>query len=128
MEALGRHVLAEVYECDCELLDSPEAVEGIMVGAALHAGATIREVVFHKFCPQGVSGVVVIAESHLTIHTWPELGYAAVDVFTCGDSVDPWAACEYIFTHFRARRVTTAEARRGLTGVPLPVASGTMSR
>lgn len=128
MEALGRHILAEVYECDGELLDSLENVETIMVDAAVAAGATVREVVFHKFCPQGVSGVVVIAESHLTIHTWPELGYAAVDVFTCGDKVDPWKACEYIFTHFHAKRVTASETKRGLTGVPEVVASRSMSQ
>ena len=66
-----------------------------MVNAALEAGAEVRELVFHKFSPQGVSGVVVISESHLAIHTWPELGYAAVDVFTCGEKVNPWDACNF---------------------------------
>ncbi len=121
MEALGRHVLAEVYECDEEILDSLEQVESIMVQAAVAAGATVREVTFHKFCPQGVSGVVVIAESHLTIHTWPELGYAAIDVFTCGDRVDPWKACDYIFTHFGAKRVTASETKRGFISMPASV-------
>lgn len=114
MNALGRHVLAEVYGCDRRILDDIRKVESIMVNAALAAGAEIREVAFHKFSPQGVSGVVVISESHLAIHTWPELGYAAVDVFTCGDRVDPWDACNYIVDRFRATTVTATEMRRGI--------------
>ena len=56
---------------------------------ALKAGAEVREVAFHKFAPQGVSGVVIISESHLTIHSFPEHGYASIDVYTCGDRIDP---------------------------------------
>jgi len=85
-----------------------------MVNAALEAGAEVREFVFHKFSPQGVSGVVVISESHLAIHTWPELGYAAVDVFTCGDRVDPWDACNFLTEGFGATHVATKEITRGL--------------
>ena len=81
MQSLGRHVLAELYGCRFEVLNDIDKVQDIMVNAALEAGAEVREMVFHKFSPQGVSGVVVISESHLAIHTWPELGYAAVDVF-----------------------------------------------
>ena len=102
-EALGRHVLCEAYGCDPEVINDLEQVERLMVDAALHAGAEVREVVFHRFTPQGVSGVVVISESHLAIHTWPELGYAAIDVFTCGDRVDPHDACEYLILHFSPR-------------------------
>lgn len=114
MDALGRHVLAEIHGCDRDVLDDPKRVEKIMVDAALEAGAEIREVVFHQFAPQGVSGVVVISESHLAIHTWPELGYAAVDVFTCGDRVDPWTACRFIFDRFGAKHVTASEVHRGM--------------
>jgi S-adenosylmethionine decarboxylase len=89
-------------------------VQEIMVNAALEAGAEVREVAFHKFSPQGVSGVVVISESHLAIHTWPELGYAAVDVFTCGDRVNPWDACNYVAERFQAEEVSASEVRRGL--------------
>ncbi len=116
METLGRHILAEVYDCEEDILNSVIGVEEIMVSAAQEAGASVREVAFHKFAPQGVSGVVVIAESHLTIHTWPELGYAAVDVFTCGDEVDPWVACEFIFEKLGAGRVTASEMKRGYLG------------
>ncbi|MEM1008402.1 MAG: adenosylmethionine decarboxylase, partial [Myxococcota bacterium] len=68
---------------------------------------------FHPFFPQGVSGVVVIAESHLTIHTWPELGYAAIDVFTCGDEAYPEKACQYLLEHFKCQRHTLQELKRG---------------
>ncbi|MDA8064790.1 MAG: adenosylmethionine decarboxylase [Thermaerobacter sp.] len=114
MNALGRHVLAEVFGCQRAILNDVDKVEGIMVNAALSAGAEIREVAFHKFSPQGVSGMVIISESHLAVHTWPELGYAAVDVFTCGDRVDPWEACNYIVEHFGAKNVTATETKRGI--------------
>jgi S-adenosylmethionine decarboxylase len=114
MSALGRHVLAEVYGCDFDAINDIKKVEDVMVKGALEAGAEVREVAFHKFSPQGVSGVVVISESHLAIHTWPELGYCAVDVFTCGERVNPWDACEYIFRAFGATRVETQEIKRGL--------------
>lgn len=114
MSALGRHVLAEFYGCPAEILNDIQRIERTMVDAALEAGAEIREVAFHKFSPQGVSGVVVISESHLAIHTWPELGYAAVDVFTCGDKVDPWVSCNYLKEHFAAEQLNAQEITRGI--------------
>ncbi len=114
MKHLGRHVLAEICGCNFDILNDIEKVEEIMVNAALEAGAEIRECVFHKFSPQGVSGVVVISESHLAIHTWPELGYAAVDVFTCGERVNPWDACNYVSDHFCAKHMTAKEIKRGI--------------
>jgi S-adenosylmethionine decarboxylase len=113
-KSLGRHVLAEIYGCTEDILNDIEKVEKIMVRAALVAGAEIREVAFHKFSPQGVSGVVVISESHLAIHTWPELDYAAVDVFTCGDTVDPWVSCNHIKESFNAQRMDAKELKRGI--------------
>lgn len=114
LNSLGRHILAEFYGCAFDALDSVEKVRQYMIDAALVAGAEIRECVFHKFSPQGVSGVVVISESHLAIHTWPELGYAAVDVFTCGEKVDPWDACKYLVEKFKAENMTATEIRRGI--------------
>ncbi len=118
MNALGRHILAEIYGCDFNILNDLKKVEEIMVNAALEAGAEVREFVFHKFSPQGVSGVVVISESHLAIHTWPEIGYAAVDVFTCGDRVDPWDACRYLTEHFKAKQIDAKEVERGVMESP----------
>ncbi len=114
MKTLGRHVLAEIYGCEFDILNDVKKVEEIMVNAALEAGAEVREFVFHKFSPQGVSGVVVISESHLAIHTWPELGYAAVDVFTCGETVNPWDACNYLVRYFGAKDMSAQETERGL--------------
>ncbi len=105
--------MAEIYECSFDILNDVQKVEQIMVNAALEAGAEIREVVFHKFSPQGVSGVVVISESHLAVHTWPELGYAAVDVFTCGERVNPWDACNYLSNMFNAGHMEASEMKRG---------------
>lgn len=114
MQGLGRHVLTEVYGCDFDILNDLEKIREILVSAALSAGAQVLETAFHRFSPQGVSGVVVISESHLAIHTWPELGYAAVDVFTCGERVDPWVAVEAIVKEFGAESVTASEIKRGV--------------
>jgi S-adenosylmethionine decarboxylase len=121
MKNLGRHILAEIYDCDPNILNDRELIEEVLVKAALEAGAEVREVAFHKFSPQGVSGVVVISESHLAIHTWPELGYAAVDVFTCGDRVDPWDACNYISDGLCSKHMDATEVKRGLFDVPVKV-------
>lgn len=112
-KALGRHILCEAYGCDPEVLNDRRLVEELMVEAALDAGAEVREVAFHKFAPQGVSGVVVISESHLAIHTWPEYGYAAIDVFTCGERVDPRVACDLILHRLRATDHHESEVFRG---------------
>ena len=117
MRALGRHILAEFYDCDQDILNDYEKVELHMKRAAIECGATIVSSTFHKFNPHGVSGVVVIAESHLAIHTWPEYGYAAVDVFTCGETVDPWIAAESLKESLRADNIKTVEINRGeITG------------
>lgn len=111
---LGRHLLAEFYDCDPNVLNNVQFIEKSMTDAALKAGATIVQKNFHLFSPWGVSGVVVIAESHLAIHTWPEHGYAAVDLFTCGDSVDPMVSYDYLRHIFNAKTAFYSELRRGL--------------
>lgn len=114
MDTMGRHVISELWDCDQELLNDQAEVERIMVNAALESGAELREVVFHKFSPHGVSGVVVISESHLTIHSFPEHGYASIDVYTCGDRIDPKVAAEYVSRGLRAARKEQIELSRGL--------------
>ncbi|MDD4848209.1 MAG: adenosylmethionine decarboxylase, partial [Bacteroidales bacterium] len=84
MAALGRHILVEFIGCKSETLNDVALIEESMVTAARKADATVINSTFHHFSPFGVSGVVVIQESHLAIHTWPEYQYAAVDLFTCG--------------------------------------------
>ncbi len=117
MKALGRQILVEFYGCEARVLDDVETIARHMRQAALVAGATIVKDVFHHFNPQGVSGTVVIAESHLAIHTWPEYGYAAVDLFTCGETVDPWRAFAYLKEALGATNVSSTELRRGLFDV-----------
>ena len=92
MNALGRHILVEFNGCCPEILNDVAVIEEAMVEGARKAGATVIQSTFHHFSPFGVSGVVVIQESHLAIHTWPEYQYAAVDLFTCGETVDPWVS------------------------------------
>lgn len=119
MGALGRHILAEFYGCPGDIISDLEQIKQAMVTAALKAGAEVKETVFHQFSPQGVSGVVVISESHLAIHTWPEFGYAAVDIFTCGQTVDPWVSCNYLKEIFIAQNMSAREIKRGIFDVQL---------
>jgi S-adenosylmethionine decarboxylase proenzyme len=114
---LGRHLLAEFYECEPNILNNVALIETAMTDAARKAGATIVEKVFHHFSPYGVSGVVVISESHLTIHTWPEFGYAAVDLFTCGDTVDPVISYEHLKEKLGSGSAFYSELKRGFMNV-----------
>ncbi len=84
LKALGKHIILELYGCPAELLSQPNEIQQVMESVAAIMNATVVKSTFHHFSPLGVSGVVIIMESHLTIHTWPEYGYAAVDIFTCG--------------------------------------------
>ncbi|APC48058.1 adenosylmethionine decarboxylase [Virgibacillus halodenitrificans] len=114
MDTMGRHVIAELWGCNIEKLNDMGLIERIFVNAALKAGAEIREVAFHKFAPHGVSGVVIISESHLTIHSFPEHGYASIDVYTCGDIIDPNVAAEYIAEALESDTCEKVEIPRGM--------------
>jgi S-adenosylmethionine decarboxylase len=114
LKALGTHIVCELSGCDPSALTDVTAVEAMMKAAARSANATIVESAFHRFQPHGVSGVVVIQESHLSIHTWPEAGYAAMDFYTCGDHTDPWAACQYAANVLGAKSMLTTEVKRGI--------------
>lgn len=114
METMGRHIIAELWGCDVNKLNDMAYIEKLFVNAALEAGAEIREAAFHKFAPQGVSGVVIISESHLTIHSFPEHGYASIDVYTCGDRIDPSVASDYITAGLGATSSEMAELSRGM--------------
>ncbi|AIF43236.1 adenosylmethionine decarboxylase [Virgibacillus sp. SK37] len=114
MDTIGRHVIAELWGCNIEKLNDMGLIERIFVNAALKAGAEIREVAFHKFAPHGVSGVVIISESHLTIHSFPEHGYASIDVYTCGDIIDPNVAAEYIAEALESDSCEKVEVPRGM--------------
>ena len=111
---LGYHVIAEYERCDREKIDDEIYVEKHMKKAAELAGATIVKTVFHKFAPQGVSGVVVIQESHFAIHTWPEHDYAAIDMFTCTDKMDFTKALEYLKEAFECEILSHKMHKRGV--------------
>ncbi|KOO46863.1 adenosylmethionine decarboxylase [Priestia koreensis] len=113
METMGRHVISELWGCDFDKLNDIEFIEKTFVDAALKSGAEVREVAFHKFAPQGVSGVVIISESHLTIHSFPEHGYASIDVYTCGH-LDPNVAANHIAESLGAETRETVELPRGM--------------
>ena len=114
MNALGKHLLLELKDCDKEVLNDLSFLKGILAEAANEAGATVLGESFHQFNPQGVSGVIIIAESHLFIHTWPECGYAAVDIFTCGDTVRPEKAAQKLIRELGAKSHSVLEIQRGI--------------
>ncbi|SES07834.1 adenosylmethionine decarboxylase proenzyme [Gracilibacillus ureilyticus] len=119
MDTMGRHVIAELWECNLDILNDMERLEKTFVNAALKAGAEVREVAFHKFAPFGVSGVVIISESHLTIHSFPEHGYASIDVYTCGDIIDPHVAVQFIEDELEAKTSEKIEVPRGMGAVQI---------
>jgi S-adenosylmethionine decarboxylase len=113
LKSLGIHLLIEYYACDQNVLDDIDKIRESLLEAARASGATVLNHFFHRFSPQGVSGVVVIAESHIAIHTWPEYGYAAVDVFTCGERVNPWDAYYKLKELLGSKQTKVSEVTRG---------------
>ena len=110
---LGWHIIAEFEQCSRSSIDDIEYVEKHLNESAKIAGATIVKSVFHKFAPQGVSGVVVIEESHFAIHTWPEHNYAAVDMFTCSEDMDYDKALVYLKEKFGCKVFKHQVIKRG---------------
>ena len=114
MNVLGIHVMVELKECNPGLLDDLAYIREAMTQAADAAGATIIGESFHQFNPQGVTGILAISESHLCIHTWPEYGYAAADIFTCGENFDPSKAAQILIDKLESRDPLLTEYRRGI--------------
>ncbi|MCH8206122.1 MAG: adenosylmethionine decarboxylase [Chloroflexi bacterium] len=114
MNALGTHLLLDLKECNPELLNDLHFIKQAMMGAADEARATIVGESFHKFHPVGVTGVLSIAESHLLIHTWPEHGYAAFDIFTCGSVLKLKKAADLIIERLECSQPKYTELQRGL--------------
>ncbi len=123
MKTIGRHLIAEFYGCQDTLLDDLEGIRQVMLEAAQVIGATVMGDTFHQFAPQGVSGTVVISESHLSIHTWPEYSYVSVDIYTCG-GLDPRPGFRHLEQRLGARDSRVQEILRGLpeelAGAALP--------
>ena len=117
MQGLGRHLLLELFDCDLKIIGDLEMVRAVLIESAKHARVTVVDAVFHEFNPHGITGVVVIAESHISIHTWPEHFYAAADIFTCGNKAMPHIAATYIAKEFRAKRTSVMEIVRPISQV-----------
>lgn len=115
MKSVGRHLVLELW--GCENLNSPETVERALLEIVDAMDLTLLSLKVHPFSPIGVTGVAIVSESHVVIHTWPELGYAAVDVFTCGDERDPEDAVPVLREHFAPERIQVMSMNRGLVGV-----------
>lgn len=110
---VGWHLIAELRCCDPSALDDEAALRAAMVSSCRRANATVLATQSHHFEPHGVTAVVLMAESHMSIHTWPESGYAALDIFTCGDRMRPEQAVELMCQHVAAGAVQVRRVRRG---------------
>ena len=99
----SKHLLLELYRCDCEKLNDESFLRCILNRAAKLANATILNLISYKFEPQGVSAIALLAESHISIHSWPESNYSAVDIFTCGQNMMPELASQYLIESLMAK-------------------------
>ena len=115
-DAVGKHCILELYDCQSSRLDDEAFLRDTITTAAKRAGATLLNLITHRFEPQGVTGLALLAESHISIHTWPESGYAAVDVFTCGDHTMPEKACQVLVEELGAVRHKLTSFRRETPG------------
>ena len=113
-KTIGEHYIVEASGCNPEVIGSVDKVQDILVKAAELAKVQVWAISVHRFPPHGVSGVVVISESHLSVHTWPEEGYAALDIYTCGENSKPEEALRYAIKEFGAKEVHITELTRGL--------------
>ena len=113
MEAYGRHLIPEMWDCKREVLNDADKIIELISDAAIEAGATVIKQFYHEFIPSGITGVAILAESHIAIHTWPVEGYVAADVFTCGMNCDPQLAVNLLISGFEPKDHTTLEVKRG---------------
>lgn len=106
-------MLAEFW--NGKIIESPKEIKKILIKAAKKSGNTPLKVSIHKFLPRGITGVVLLAESHIALHSWPEIGYLAIDIFTCGEKAVPKKAIEYFKKEFRPKKIEIKEIKRGRT-------------
>ena len=111
-DMVRKHCILELYSCDPAKLDDEAFLRTAITNAAKRAGATLLNLITPRFDPQGVTGLALLAESHISIHTWPESGYAAVDVFTCGDHTMPERACIVLSEELAAAHYKLKSFRR----------------
>lgn len=111
----GRHLILDLYNCDQQLLDDYDALQQLMEAALQMSNATILRIIGEKFQPQGVTLLALLAESHCSIHTWPEIGYAAVDLYTCGDTTNSHKAAQFLKKKLGANTTKEQELVRSTT-------------
>jgi len=119
MNHLGDHLLIELYDCETNLINDVIKIEELMLEAVKISGATALNSTFHKFSPHGVSGIVVISESHFSIHTWPEYGYCALDIFTCGTEIKSEKALDFLKKELEVGSISVTEVKRGILDFPV---------
>lgn len=107
----GIHLLAEFWYG--KIIEDPKEIERILIEAVKRADNTPLKVAIHKFNPQGITGVILLAESHIALHSWPEFNYLAIDIFTCGDKALPLKALHYLKKMFKPKKVEIKEIKRG---------------
>ena len=111
----GRHLILDLYNCDQQLLDNYAGLQELMETALQMSNATIIRIIGEKFQPQGVTLLALLAESHCSIHTWPEIGYAAVDLYTCGDTTNAHKAAQFLKKKLKASNTKEQELVRSTT-------------
>ncbi len=112
-KSLGYQVAVDFYGCKTDGLNSCEFIENTLLKAAKMMNLTVVNTTIHQFSPIGISGVIVIQESHIAIHTWPEHNYVAIDFFTCNQSYNLTEGINWLKETFKAQKVTQTEGRRG---------------
>ncbi|MCU0666258.1 MAG: adenosylmethionine decarboxylase [Candidatus Omnitrophica bacterium] len=108
---LGRHLIAEFW--DSKMIEDPKKLEKVLVTAAVKANNTPLKAITYKFHPKGITGVVLLSESHIALHSWPEFEYMAIDIYTCGKKTNPLNALEYLKKIFNPKRIEIQEIKRG---------------
>lgn len=116
-KTVGSHLIAEMVDCNFSVLNDEKRIKEAMLNASAAAGFTVLDVSVKKFDPQGVTAILLLSESHFSIHTWPELGYAAVDMFTCSKTCDPNEAFRVLVNYLKPKRYSTKEMTRGPNAV-----------
>ena len=113
MAALGRHLILEMWDCSSDTVNNIKDIKKILAKTAKVINATVIDIMCHHFSPYGVTGVAILAESHISIHTWPEHKYVAADIFLCGNAISPQVAASYLIQAFQAKESSIAEFKRG---------------
>jgi S-adenosylmethionine decarboxylase len=112
--AEGEHVIADLWDCENNILNDPEKIKELLRIASLESGATPIKYLDHKFEPQGVTGIWILSESHCSVHTYPEIGYGHFDIFTCGSTCKPEAGIDLIIKILRPKIKKISKISRGL--------------